>query len=111
MPGSGQASTAKDPGLYSVVSAVLLRQDIRCDLARSKDTVQRPSDPAVLGDALIALGPRVLPACLHLAERQLVGSVAVDLIRAHQDEDSARATATAGFEQVQCAGRVHIKVV
>ena len=53
----------------------------------------------------------VVPAGRQLLQRDPVGRVAVDLVRAHVDEGRLRAGLARGLEQVQRADRVGVEVV
>ena len=55
--------------------------------------------------------PRVFPARLELDQRELVRRVAIDLVRAHEDERRLGAAAPGRLEQVQRADRVDVEVV
>src|SRR5688500_7882298 len=68
-------------------------------------------DPTLLGDALVILRTRVLPARLRLHEGHLVRSVAVDLVRAHEAKDCFRSVPTGRLEQVQSADRIDVEIV
>ena len=64
-----------------------------------------------LGNALRELRVGVVPTAVQFLEGDGVGPVTIDLVGGHVNEGRLRAMAAGGFEQVQRAHGIHVKVV
>ena len=106
--GSGETPCAEAGGAQAEVAPVLLNQDVRGELRRAERAMQAGIDGHRLVNAVLrermSLGE--LPAGLTLHQRQRVRSVAVDLVRAREDEDRVRTVFAGQLEHVQRAGGV-----
>ncbi len=107
----GQAPTAEDADLEAKVAAVLLRHYVRGDLGSAEQRVQAVVDATALVDAVPVFRARVFPACLQLSERDLVGRVAVDFVRASEREDRVGLVAAQPFQHVHCSGGVDVEIL
>ena len=65
---------------------------------------------AVFRYAVVVFRPRILPTGFEFLERNFVGSIAINLVGAQKDEDRFGTVEAGGFEQIDCADRVHFKV-
>jgi len=83
---TGKAPPAEAGGAHAEVASVLLHHDVCGDLARTEEAVLALVDAHRLGDSAVMLRQRVVPARLELDERQLVGRIPVDLVRAEEAE-------------------------
>ncbi len=72
--------------------------------------MQRPVDPARFGDAVIIFRPRIVVPGLEFLDRNLVGRVAVHLIRAEKNKDRIRAMLPRHLQQVDGAQCVDFEI-
>src|SRR4051812_6426780 len=108
---AGKASAAKDPHLHSKVFSILLGHDIARRFRRAEQRVETPIDAALLRNAVVILRLWILPSRGKLYERHLIGSVAVDLIRAHVNEYGVARIPPRRFEQIERADGIDVEVV
>src|ERR1039458_8782424 len=64
-----------------------------------------------LGDAVRELRVGVVPTPVQFLEGNGIGPIPIDLVGGHVNERRLRAMATGGFQQVQRASRISVKVV
>ena len=83
---SGKATTTQGAGGHAEISAIFLNHHIRRHLRGAKQRVLALVDGKILGDAVSVGRIRVIPAGLQFAQRNGVGSVAVDLVGRHANK-------------------------
>src|SRR4029453_19055287 len=96
MPRAGQASTSQADGGHAEIAPVFLDHGVRGELRSAEEAVEGRIHTAVFADAVVVLRPGVVPACRELDEGKLVRHVAVDLVRAEEDEGGLRTRAAGG---------------
>ena len=109
---AGEAAAAEAHGRHPEVAPVLLHHHVGGDLGGAEDRVhasRRYASTRRSPFAYVRVG--VVPAGLELDQRDLVGRVAVDLVRRHEGERALRAVLPGRLEQVQGPERVHLEVV
>ncbi len=65
----------------------------------------------VLGDAVGIGGIGVVPAGIQLSQSNGIRPIAIELVGGHANEGGLRANLASGFEQVQGADRVGVKII
>ena len=108
---AGEAAAAQRAGGHPEVATILLHHHVRRDLRRAEEGVLALVNPEGLADAIAVGGVGVVPTLFQLHERNLVGCVAINLVRSHVDERRLGARLPRGFKKVQGAHRVHIEVI
>ena len=108
---AGEAAAAKRAGGQAEIAAVFLHHHVGGDLAGAEERVFRLVNGEGLGDAVRVGRVGIVPARGELRERDTVGRVAIDLVRAHMHEGRLRARLARGFEQVERADGVGVEVV
>ena len=88
-----------------------LHHDVGGDFGGTEEAVLALVDGEVLGDAVLIRGVGVVPAAVEFFERDGVGSVAIDLVRAHMNERRVGCVTARGFEEIQGANGVRIEVL
>ncbi len=111
MVGTGEAAAAQAAGGHSEIPAVFLDHDIRRDFGGSKEGVLGLVDGKVLGDAVGIGGIGVVPAGFQLGQSNGVRPIAIDLVGGHVDEGRFGTGLAGGFQQVQGADGVGIKII
>src|SRR5262249_44410263 len=104
-------AAAEHAGLETEIAAILLRHHVRRNLARAEHAVEALVDPTRLVDPVAIFAPRVVPPGRRLDQRTLVRSIAIDLVRAHENEDALRRVEAAGLQQVHGSNRVDVEIV
>jgi hypothetical protein len=56
-------------------------------------------------------GIRVIPAGFEFPERKMIRAIAIDFIRAHQNEHGIRSVLATSFKQVERTDSIHVKIV
>ena len=108
---TGQTPAAEHADPHVKVSAVLLGHDIRRGLGRPKQTVQRLIDAEVFRDSVLVSRIGVVVPFFELHKRDSIRPVAINLVRAHEDEHRFGAMATRGLQQVQGSRRIRVEIV
>ena len=108
---AGETTSAKDAGPHPEIAPVFLHQHIRRDLRCSKEAVLRLVDRHRFVDAF-AVGMRGdnFPSLIEFRQWQPVGRVAINFVRARENEHGFRAVEPGGFEQVQRADGIHTEI-
>ena len=108
---AGEAAAAQTAGGHVEIASVFLNHDIRRDFGGAEEGVFRLVDREGLGDAVFVGGIVVIPARVEFAERDGIWPIAVNFVRGHVDERRLGAGLAGGFEEVQCADGVGIKII
>src|SRR6516162_9093870 len=66
---SGQTAPTENANFHTEVAAIFLSHEVRRGFGSSKERMKGLVNPAVLTDALVVLGPGVVPALFELLER------------------------------------------
>jgi hypothetical protein len=109
--GPGKAAAAQTTGGHSEVASVFLDHNVGGDFGSAEERVFGLVDGEGLGDAVLVGGISVVPSGLEFAQREVVGGVAIDFVRAHVDEGRLGTGAAGGLEKIHGADRVGVKVV
>src|SRR5438874_12949903 len=84
---SGQATASETSGRHSKIAAVFLNQDIGGDLRSTEKRMFRRVDAHCFRNALlISMTGLDFPTRLQFAQRQAIGSVAIDFIRGRENK-------------------------
>ena len=108
--GPGEASAAEDPDFQAKVAAVFLRHYVSGDFRCAKYGMQRAVNAAIFVDAFVILRARIIVARGKLFHRNFVGRVAIDLVGAHENEHGFRGMLAGGFQEIDRADCVHVKI-
>jgi hypothetical protein len=108
---SGKTAAAQRSGRHSEIAAVFLHHNVRRHFRRAKNGVFRLINAKRFLDAIGVIRIGVIPPLLQFLQRDLVRRVAIHLVRAHVDERRFRTRLPRGFEHVQRAAGVHIKII
>ena len=106
-----EASAPQAAGRHAEVTAILLHHHVGSHLRGSEERVLAGVNAERFRNAVGVCGVGVVPAGIQFDERDLVGRVAVHLVRAHVHERRFRNGPTRRFEEVERADGVGIKVV
>ena len=107
---AGEATAAKNADVHFEVTSVFLCHHVGCRFARAKKAVQRLVNPAVLAHAMPVFRPRVFPTRWQFLQRYFIRRVAINLVRRRKNKDGFLVRLARGFEQVECACRVDVKI-
>lgn len=72
--------------------------------------MQRAINAAVLANSVVILGARIIPARRQFPQRKLIGRIAVNLVRGHEDEHGVGIRLPRRFQQVQRADGIHVEI-
>ena len=105
-----QTAASKDPHLHVEIAPIFLRDEIRRRFRSAEQRMQRLVDPAGLGDAREIFRPRVVVPLLQLHERNLVGRIAINLVRAQKYEYRLGRMLARRFQEIYRAERIHLEI-
>ena len=108
---AGETAAAQRTGRQVEIAAVFLDHHVGGDLGRAKERVLGLVDRERLGDAVLVGRVGVIPARGEFLQRDAVGGVAVNLVRAHVHERRLRRGLAGGLEHIQRADRVGVEVI
>ena len=111
MRGARQATTPIARGLHPEIATILLHHDIRRHLAGAEQAMLALINPEGFRDAVRIRRIRIFPAGLQLFERNFVGRIAIDLVRAQVTEHRLGRMEACSLQHVHGAHRVDIEVV
>src|SRR5215470_7806905 len=106
----GQTASAKNAYIHLEVATVFLRDKVRRRFRSSKKRVQCAVNAAIFANAAEILRARVVPPRGKFLQRNFVGSVAVNLVSAHEKENRFGAVLTRGFEKIERSEGVNFEI-
>ena len=109
MAGAGQAAAAEDADGHLEVAAELLAHHVGGDLRSAEDGVQAVVDRHVFVDAVEPVG--VVPALFEFLQRQVIRTIAVDLVGAGEAERRILAEVARRHQHVHGADGVDVEIV
>ncbi len=109
--GAGQTAAAQTAGLHAEVTPVFLHHHVTGDFGRAENAVLALVNGKFLGDAVGVSGVVVIPARGEFLETNRVGAVAINFVGAHVREHDFGHVTARGFEQIQRADGVHVKII
>jgi len=109
--GASEATAAQAASRHVEIAAVFLHHHVGGDLGGAEERVFGLVDGERLGDAVGKRGVGIIPTGLELLERDPIGGIAVDLVGAHVHKGRLGAGLPGGFQHIQGADGIGIKIV
>ena len=106
---SGQAAAAKNAYRHLKIAPEFLAHDIGRHFRSAEDRMQTLVDGHALVHAIQSAG--IVVALVEFDERQRIGPVTVDLVRAGKTERRFRAEIARGHQHIHGAQRIHVEIV
>lgn len=108
---TGETTAAQTAGLHAKVASVFLHHHIAGNFRCAKDAVLALVNRELLGDAVRVGRVVIIPARGEFLEADGVRAVAIDFVRAHVRKHAGGHMQARGFEQIQGADGVDIKII
>ena len=105
-----ETTATKSTSGLAEVAAILLHHYVRRDLGSTEDGVLGLIYSECLGNACVVSRIGIVPACLQFDKRQLIRSIAVDLVRGEGDKRGFGNCLSRGFQEIQRSDCVGIEV-
>ena len=106
----GQAAATEDAHVHPEIAPVFLRHQVRRRFRRAKQRMQRAVDPAGFLHALVIFRARIVIASRKFLQRNLVGRVAINFVRAQKNEYGFGTMLPRGLQQIHGAQSVHLEI-
>ena len=106
-----EAATAQAAGRHIEVASVLLHHHVGGHLRRAEYRMRALIDAECLGDAVRERGVSIVPAGRVFDQRDLVGRIAVDLVRAHMHEWRLRRMPARGLEKIERSYGIDVEIL